>query len=65
MARHPTGSSAFARVDPNLGDDAAAELERATGELGLRGLFLHPWEETFRVHDRARSTPSSTASRCR
>jgi predicted TIM-barrel fold metal-dependent hydrolase len=41
----------FARVDPNLREAAARELERATGELGLRGLFLHPWEETFRVHD--------------
>ncbi len=39
----------FARVDPNLGDEACAELERALGELGLRGLFLHPWEETFRA----------------
>lgn len=39
----------FARVDPNLGNDAAAEAERALGELGLMGLFLHPWEETFRV----------------
>jgi predicted TIM-barrel fold metal-dependent hydrolase len=39
----------FARVDPNLGDEACAELERALGDLGLAGLFLHPWEETFRV----------------
>ncbi len=39
----------FARVDPNLGDEACAELERALGELGLRGLLLHPWEETFRI----------------
>ncbi len=26
-----------------------AEVERAVGELGLSGLFLHPWEETFRI----------------
>jgi predicted TIM-barrel fold metal-dependent hydrolase len=39
-----------ARVDPNLEDDALAELERATHQLGLRGLFLHPWEETFRIN---------------
>jgi predicted TIM-barrel fold metal-dependent hydrolase len=39
----------FARVDPNLGVDAVREADRAIGELGLRGLFLHPWEETFRV----------------
>lgn len=39
----------FARVDPNLGEDAAREARRALGDLGLAGLFLHPWEETFRV----------------
>lgn len=46
---HPDRLTGFARVDPNLGDAACAELARALGELGLRGLFLHPWEETFRV----------------
>jgi predicted TIM-barrel fold metal-dependent hydrolase len=40
-----------ARVDPLLGDEACVELERALGALGLRGLFLHPWEETFRIAD--------------
>ena len=39
----------FGRVDPLLGDDAVADAEAALGELGLSGLFLHPWEETFRV----------------
>ena len=39
----------FGRVDPLLGDEAAADAEAALGELGLSGLFLHPWEETFRV----------------
>jgi predicted TIM-barrel fold metal-dependent hydrolase len=41
----------LARVDPLLGDDACAELERALDELGLRGLFLHPWQETFPIAD--------------
>jgi predicted TIM-barrel fold metal-dependent hydrolase len=40
----------LARVDPNLGDEAMAELERAAHGLGLRGLFLHPWEENFRIN---------------
>jgi uncharacterized protein len=40
-----------ARVDPLQGDEACSELERALG-LGLRGLLLHPWEETFRIADR-------------
>ena len=38
------------RVDPNLGDEAVAELERGVRTLGLNGLFLHPWEEQFRVN---------------
>src|SRR6266851_1169752 len=40
----------LARVDPNLEHAAIAELDRATRDLGLRGLFLHPWEETFRIN---------------
>jgi predicted TIM-barrel fold metal-dependent hydrolase len=47
--RHPGRLHGFARVDPNLGEAAVEEAERALGELGLRGLFLHPWEETFRI----------------
>lgn len=46
---HPDRLTGLARVDPNLGEDAVAELERCFGTLGLAGLFLHPWEETFRV----------------
>ena len=46
---HPDRLRGFARVDPLLGDEACAELARALGDLGLSGLFLHPWEETFRV----------------
>jgi len=40
----------LARVDPNQAQAAVDELDRATNELGLRGLFLHPWEETFRIN---------------
>jgi predicted TIM-barrel fold metal-dependent hydrolase len=47
---HPGRLVGFARVDPSLGDAAAAELDRCVRELALRGLFLHPWEETFRVN---------------
>ncbi len=48
---HPDRLLGIARVDPLLRDEAAAELDRALGELGLKGVFLHPWEETFRVND--------------
>lgn len=40
----------LARVDPHQGERAARELRRGLQELGLRGLFLHPWEETFRIN---------------
>lgn len=40
----------LARVDPNLGDDALAGLQRALDQLRARGLFLHPWEENFRIN---------------
>jgi uncharacterized protein len=50
-AAHQARFIPLARVDPNLEDDAVRELERAVGTLGARGLFLHPWEETFRVSD--------------
>jgi predicted TIM-barrel fold metal-dependent hydrolase len=40
----------LARVDPNQQQDAIPELDRATRELGLKGLFLHPWEENFRIN---------------
>jgi predicted TIM-barrel fold metal-dependent hydrolase len=41
----------LARVDPNEGQAAIAELDRAINQLRLRGLFLHPWEENFRIND--------------
>jgi uncharacterized protein len=60
------------RVDPLLGDEAAAAAETALGELGLSGLFLNPWEETFRASAalvdpivavaRARGTPVLVAT---
>jgi predicted TIM-barrel fold metal-dependent hydrolase len=48
---HPGRLVGLGRVDPNLGDAAAAEAERCLGELGLSGLFLHPWEETYRANN--------------
>jgi predicted TIM-barrel fold metal-dependent hydrolase len=44
---HPDRFSGFCRVDPRRGAYALRELERAAGELGLQGLFLHPWEEGY------------------
>jgi predicted TIM-barrel fold metal-dependent hydrolase len=51
VALHPGRLHGFARVDP-LAPRAAEELERALA-LGLRGLFLHPWEDAFTITDPA------------
>ena len=40
---HPDRLVGFARVDPVAPDPVAG--------LGLRGLFLHPWEDSFRISD--------------
>ncbi len=38
----------FCTVSPNEGTDAAlAELDRAVGDLGMKGLKLHPWLQSF------------------
>jgi len=50
VAAHPDRLTGLARVDPNLGGPAVTELERALDGIGLAGLFLHPWEETFRAN---------------
>lgn len=45
-----TGANQFiglARIDPLQGATALMEAERAVSDLGLRGLFLHPWEDSF------------------
>ena len=39
----------LARVDPNQGSQAVAELRRCVEELDCRGVFLHPAEECFAV----------------
>jgi predicted TIM-barrel fold metal-dependent hydrolase len=51
VGAHPDRLVGFARVDP-LAPGAAAELDRVR-TLGLRGLFLHPWEDAFRITDPA------------
>ncbi len=48
---HPGKAIGFARVNPHLGRQAVSVLEEAFDEMGLRGLVLHPWEETFAVND--------------
>jgi predicted TIM-barrel fold metal-dependent hydrolase len=49
VTKHPDRLIGFARVDPWQGEQASANFERALNQLGLRGLFLHPWEENFQL----------------
>ena len=49
--KHPDAFIGFARVDPHLGDYSRNLLRRCVLEYGLRGLLLHPWEETFAIND--------------
>jgi predicted TIM-barrel fold metal-dependent hydrolase len=41
-AMYPDRLDAFARIHPWYGDESLALLERAIGELGFKGLKLHP-----------------------
>jgi predicted TIM-barrel fold metal-dependent hydrolase len=50
VAAHPDRLVGFARVDPWQGTAAVAEARRAF-DLGLAGLFLHPFEEQFAAND--------------
>jgi uncharacterized protein len=47
----PTRFIGLARVDPLQGDAAVGEVVRASTELGLSGLLLHPWEDSFFLTD--------------
>jgi hypothetical protein len=40
----------FCRVDPRQGEAAVREVARAVDELGMQGVYLHPWEEGYRIN---------------
>jgi predicted TIM-barrel fold metal-dependent hydrolase len=48
---HPDRLRGFVRVDPWQGEDALRELRRGLDDLGLVGLYLHPFEEQFAAND--------------
>lgn len=50
ITAHPDKLVGFARVDPWQGEAAVDEAQRAF-DLGLAGLFLHPFEEQFAAND--------------
>ncbi len=49
VAKHPDRFMGWCRVDPWQGERAVAELQMGITQLGLVGLFLHPWEENFQI----------------
>ncbi|MBI3015903.1 MAG: amidohydrolase [Candidatus Tectomicrobia bacterium] len=51
VAEFPDRFIGFASVDPWKGKAALAELERAIGDLGLKGLKLHPPIQDFYPND--------------
>jgi predicted TIM-barrel fold metal-dependent hydrolase len=46
-ARHPERLIPFATVDPKLGEESVAELERCLANPLFRGVKLHPWLQAF------------------
>lgn len=48
---HPDKFHGFVRVDPWQGASAVEELRRGIDQLGLIGLYLHPFEEQFAAND--------------
>jgi uncharacterized protein len=51
VASHPHKLSGFVRVDPWQRDSAYREVVRGLDDLGLIGLYLHPFEEQFPAND--------------
>lgn len=47
VKKYPNRLIGFARLDPNYGEKAILELERAIKKLGLKGLKLHPTSQNF------------------
>jgi predicted TIM-barrel fold metal-dependent hydrolase len=71
-AAYPGRLDAFARIHPWYGDRSLALLDRALGELGFKGLKLHPvstiahpsGEETIRLIRRAAERSAPTLFHC-
>lgn len=51
VREHPSRFLGVCRVDPWQGENAVAEVRRSIQNLGLRGLYLNPWEENYQIND--------------
>ena len=49
--KYPERFIGFAGIDPWKGEQAIRELERCVGELGLKGVKLHPGRQQFYPND--------------
>jgi len=49
VAKYPSRFAGWCRVDPWQGSRALEQLRIGFDDLGLSGLFLHPWEEQFQI----------------
>jgi len=63
VASHSNRLVFLCRADPNR-SDAPHEVQRCFDQLDARGLFLHPAEELFRVHDPRVDPVVVEAGRC-
>lgn len=49
--QYPDQFYGYCRVDPNTGDIGLDVFRRGMEEQGLKGMLLHPWEDTYTVND--------------
>ena len=49
--KYPDKFAAYCRVDPNTGEVGMDVFRRGMEEQGLKGMLLHPWEDTYTVND--------------
>jgi uncharacterized protein len=52
VKQYPDRFFGWVRVDPWQGEKALKELKIGIEDLGLNGLLLHPYEESFQISDR-------------
>lgn len=57
VKKYPTRLIGYARVNPNYGQAAVAELEKCLGAYGFKGLMLDPEWENFYPGDKALAYP--------
>ena len=62
VAHAPDRLVAFATVDPR-DPGADFEIERCVGEVGMRGVKLHPWLQGFSAHEPGLQDVCATAGR--